>query len=727
MLKTYCLLGAATIAFAAPGAAFAAETDGAAVEAAAIADTAGDAGDTGPQDEIVVYGRGEEESTLATGLDLSPRQTPQSISVITREQIEDQGAANIADVLAYTTGVSVKAIDRGRNMLSARGFEITNFQIDGAPFTTGNIGLEENSSALYERVEVVRGANGLTQGAGEPAATINLVRKHADARVATGGFELEAGSWGRMAATGDVTVPLSANGAVRGRFVAQYYTQESFVDIEKTKGYLVHGEIDADLSDTTRLSVGASYQRDDRDGILWGQLPYWYSDGTRTDWPRSKTTAARWNLWDTVEKTAFVTIEQRLGSDWSLRGDVSYHEQFEDSKLLWTDGTPDRVTGAGLNPWGYWYHAKPKQWHASASAKGGFDLFGQRHQLIVGGMYSRLKTGWTNRDPDPATVAPIDDFNAWDGNVYPEPVWGDRYRMSSFGTTEQYAVYGATRLQLGARVKLIAGGRLSWYQRDEELALYTPEAYTIRHNHRFTPYAGLIADLTANISAYASYTSIFNPQTAKDRNGDYLPPLEGANYEAGLKGEWMGGRLRASAAVFRIEQNNFPVVDGDYKVPGTMDPAYRPAQGTVSKGYEAEIAGEVLPGWDLNLGWSDFTAKDIDGAAVQAHHPRRVLRMATRYDFGGALDGLSVGGSARWESRPPKTGPNPGTGVDEAVGQPAYWLVNAMARYALGEHAELQINVNNLFDKHYFNNNLWFDGFIYGEPRNVRATLRVGF
>ena len=80
-------------------------------------------------------------------------------------------------------------------------------------------------------------------------------------------------------------------------------------------------------------------------------------------------------------------------------------------------------------------------------------------------------------------------------------------------------------------------------------------------------------------------------------------------------------------------------------------------------------------------------------------------------------------------TRPPKTADNPGTqAVDAvAVGQPAYLLVNAMARYALDEHVSLQVNVNNLFDKHYFNNNFWFDGFVYGEPRNVRATLRFQF
>jgi outer-membrane receptor for ferric coprogen and ferric-rhodotorulic acid len=679
-------------------------------------------------EEIVVYGRGEEKNTLATGLDLSPRQTPQSISIITREQLEDQAAVNVGEALGYTTGISVKAVDRGRNTLAARGFDITNYQLDGAPFVTGNIGLEKNSSATFERIEVIRGANGLMQGSGEPSATINLVRKHATSRDLTGSLDLEGGSWNRFAATGDITVPLTADGSVRGRFVAQYYRQDSFVDLEKSKGYLFYGVIDADLGANTRVSIGASYQRDDRDGTLWGQLPYWYSDGTRTNWARSKTTGAGWNLWDTTEKTAFVSVEQRLGNRWSLRADVAYHEQFEESKLLWTGGAPDRVAGPtpSMTAEAYWYETRPKQWNASMSARGNFDLLGREHELIVGGNYRHLTGGWTNRDP--VSVAPIGDFNLWDGAKHPEPEWGNRYRMSGFGTTEQYSIYGAARLQLLDPLKLIAGARVSWWERNEEVALYTPAAYTISHKGRVTPYAGLVLDVTGNISAYASFTSIFNPQDSKDRNGNYLPPVVGNSYEGGLKGEWMNGRLRGSAAIFRIEQDNFAVVDDGFFVPGTTNPAMRPARGTVSEGYEAELAGKILKGWDLSLGWSAFRAKDANGAHVQQHHPRRILRLSTRYDFSGMLDGFSIGGSARWESEPPKTGVNPAPPkLTENVGQPAYLLVNVMARYKLNDNVSLQLNVNNLFDKSYFNNNLWFAGYVYGEPRNVRATLRLGF
>ena len=686
-----------------------------------------------PRDDvIIVYGSGIESNKAATGLDLTPRETPQSITIITREQIDDQAATTVADVLEYTTGLSVKRVDRGRNLLSARGFDITNFQLDGLPFATGNVGLEESSTAIYGRVEVIRGATGLLQGAGEPSASINMVRKKADARAFEGEINLEAGSWNHFSGMVDVGTPLTADGSVRARFIAEAYSQDAFIDLESSKGFTLYGVIAADLGASTRLSAGASHQRDERNGVMWAQLPYWHSDGSLATWLRSKTTGAKWNEWDTTETAVFVSLEQDLGGSWQLRGAVSYFEQTEDSKLIWLWGNPDRVAGQGMDVWPYWYLAKPKQWSANLQVKGDYGLFGRRHELVVGAMYSHQKNGWTNRHPDPATVAPVGNFNEWNGS-YPEPTWGDRYRMSEFGTTKQTAIYGVTRLQILDRLRLIAGGRLSSWTRNEEEALYTPEAYRIEHKNVFTPYAGLIFDFNDFLSAYVSYTSIFNPQTERDRTGRYLEPVEGNNYEAGVKADFMNGRLRASAAVFRIEQNNFAVPDIDpvtnepYLVPGTTDVASRPAQGTVSKGYELEMQGEVLPGWDISVGWSHFSAKGADGVDVQAHQPRQVFRMATKYEFGGRLDGLSVGGSLRWESRPPQTAQNPATAETEQVGQKPYALVNLMAAYDLTEQVSLQVNVNNVFDKTYYNTNSWFGGYIFGEPRNARVTLRYGF
>lgn len=677
-------------------------------------------------EELVVYGHADQQTNAALGLDLTPRETPQSITAITEQQIEDQALSNVSDVLAFATGISAKAVDRGRNTLSSRGFEITNFQIDGAPFQTGNVGFDETSTAIYERVEIVRGATGLLNGAGEPSASINLIRKHAESTELTGDLKFEGGTWNRFGVTGDVSFPLNAAGTVRGRIVAQGYTQDGFVDLETSKGYVFYGVIDADLGERTTLSLGGAHQRDERSGVMWGQLPYWFSDGTRTSWDRSKTTGTDWNQWDTEDQTAFVMLKHGFANGWSLRADLGYHRQVENSKLLWISGYPDPVTGLGMDAGGYWYDSRPRQWNAGLMVQGPFSLFGREHELVAGAMYNHLRGGWTNQDPTPGW-GPAPNFLTWTGASYPAPTWGPRYEMSGKGTTKQTAAYAAGRLNLTDSLTVILGGRISSYERDEELTVYTPAAYAISQDNIFTPYAGAVYDLTESLSLYASYTSIFQVQTARDRNGDYLDPLEGDAYEAGLKGEFLGGRLLASAAVFRVEQNNFAVPDPGFFVPGTADPASRAAQGTVSEGYEIEISGQILPQWEVNLGWTTYEAQDANGVDVVAHHPRQMLKLATVYDLEDVVPGLRVGGSLRWESRPPQIATNPGTGLDERVGQPAYAIVGLMAEYQINDRISAQLNINNVFDKRYFSNNAWFAGYIYGEPRNVRVTLDYAF
>lgn len=683
------------------------------------------ASDESGEDVIIVTGYGRtDQPTGATGLPLSPIETPQTISVITRQQISDQAFDSINDALDFTVGISKKDVDRGRSAITARGFEVQNFQLDGAPFENGNVGFGETSTAIYERVDLVRGAAGLMQGAGDPSAVVNLIRKHATEQELAGDVSVEGGSWNSFAATLDVQSPLNAAGTVRARAVAKVYTQDGFVDLEEKKGVILYGVIDADLSDRTTVSFGASYQRDERDGTLWAQLPYWYSDGTRTNWPRSKTTGTDWGLWNTTEISAFATLSRKLGGDWQIRGDIGYHKGAENSKLLWLDGLPDPVTGAGVNSSGYWYKANPEQWHGSIQASGSFTLLGGQHDLALGAMASHIDGGWTNRSP--IAIDPINDFNSFDAKLA-EPEWDARYPIG-LGETTQAGVYATTRISLLDGLKLIGGGRLSYYKRSEHDNPSNPD-YSLSYKGQLTPYAGVIYNITGNLSAYASYTNIFKPQgNVRDRTGRLLNPLEGDAYEAGVKALLLDGQLLATAAIFRIEQNNLAVADPGQFVPGAGSiPAYRGATGTVSKGYELEVVGKITPEWDVSAGWSQYSAKDADGVHVLAHQPRRVFNFATKYAFTGTLEGLSLGGAVKWESRPPITAVNPGTNIDERIGQPAYAIANIMARYALTEQVSLQVNVDNLFDKRFFSNNMWFPGFVYGEPRNARVALKYEF
>ena len=277
------------------------------------------------------------------------------------------------------------------------------------------------------------------------------------------------------------------------------------------------------------------------------------------------------------------------------------------------------------------------------------------------------------------------------------------------------------------RFKVIGGTRFTnWKQEDEAVA--STAAVEIEHNGVFTPYAAAVYDIGQRVSAYASYTEIFMPDTKKDRNGEYVDPREGASYEIGLKSELFDGTLNATAAVFYVDQNNVAVADVGFFVPGTLDPAYRTAQGVETQGYELELAGEITPNWHASLGWTHYSAKDAEDQDVAVDHPRRLLKVFTKYSLQGAWSALSVGGGVSWESAKPAGDVNPATGASERVGQPSYSLVDLMAKYEFSERLAAQVNVNNVLDEKYRYSSYWWGApYTYGEPRSALLSIDYSF
>lgn len=665
-----------------------------------------------------------ESTPSATGLDLSLRDTPQAVTVITQQVIEDQGMKTVSDALRSATGVSVKAVDRGRNSLSARGFTISNYQLDGVPTVTGNIGIETANTAIYDRVEIIRGSTGLLNGSGDPSATVNLVRKHADSKSVTGKLEVTLGSWDHTGGTIDLSSPLNSDGTVRARFIAHKAEQNSFIDQENTDNQVLYAVLDADFGTNTQFTFGASEEQTNRDGVYWGGLPIWYADGTRTDLNRSKTTAAKWNKWNTKEQTLFTSLKHHFGNDWTMRANANYHRQEEYSNLLWVTGQPDKTTGEGMAAYPYLYITEPKQEEFGLTASGPFNLLGREHELMLGVMRHKYEGGWDNGGEPISAIPDVGNFFEWDGS-YPAPVWGTP-ELGSFDTTIQSGAYTSARLQFTDSFKLITGARLSNWETTSDPAVWNGgEGYHMSHDNLVTPYLGAIYDLSEQVSAYASYTEIFKAQTARDRTGEYLDPLTGNSYELGVKGEFLDGVLSTSAAIFLIEQDNVATPDGDIKIPGTNQQAFYGAKGTESKGYELELAGQLTEALDLSLSWTQFSAKDADDNDVSVEHPRKVLKLFSKYQLSGDWAGLSLGGGIDWQSEEPRHQANPVTGVDEKIGQPDFALVDLMAAYEFNDQLSLQLNVYNLLDENYYESS--WGTYTYGDPVNARLQLRYKF
>ena len=231
-----------------------------------------------------------EAARTATPLSMSLRETPQSVSVITQQRIQDQDLNTIVDVVNNATGVSVNRYETSRAQFNARGFELNSLMIDGVPtiyeqpWSSGEV---FSSLAMYDRVEIVRGANGLMTGAGDPSATINMVRKRANSTDLKGSLELSAGTWDTYGVEADVSSALNSEGTVRGRLVAETNEGDTWIDINSTKRQTLYGTMDIDLSPDTTLWFGLSRQESNADSPMWGGLPVWYADGSRTHWSLS--------------------------------------------------------------------------------------------------------------------------------------------------------------------------------------------------------------------------------------------------------------------------------------------------------------------------------------------------------------------------------------------------------------------------------------------------------
>lgn len=672
-------------------------------------------------DKVVVKGERAEgysvrKTSAGTRFDLAPREIPQSVSIISHQRIEDQNLDDIIDVLANTTGVSSTQSDTERTEFYARGFYIDSYQFDGLPTTMvqnwsyGDSGLD---LALYDRVEVVRGATGLLSGAGNPSASVNLIRKHADSAELTGSVSLNVGSWGRTRTTVDVTTPLNASGSVRARVIGSYLDTESQMDRydqHKTLGYAV---IDADLTPDTQLSVGYDYQQKRANGATWGGFPMLFSDGSPTPYDESFSANPGWTYWDTTSKRLFATLEHAFANDWKVKIGATHDKTNADDKLFYPSYTAfDKVTGSGITPMAGLYNTERKVDSVDGFVEGPFQLFGREHQFMAGLSYNKrsfanygdFQVGGTG-----TAWGPIDNYLHWTGN-FPEPAWNP-LSLASQGTITQKAGYAATRLSLADPLKLILGARYTDWKSEDEGA--------DRSHKVTTPYAGLVYALNDTWSTYASYTEIFQPQTLRTKQGSYLDPVDGKSYEVGVKGAWFDNRLNASLAVFRIEQDNVGQATMDKVDGNALETAYIAARGTVSRGVEFELNGELAPGWNATFGASRYVAKDINDADINTNLPQTTIKLFTSYTP-QSLQALTVGGGANWQNR--IYYPIPGIGRFEQEG---YALVSAFVRYRISPEFSVQANLNNLLDKKYFSQ---INGYgAYGDGRNGSITFNWSF
>ena len=676
------------------------------------------------------------QSNTATKLPLSLRETPQSISVVTRQRMDDQGLNDITEVLQQTPGLSVQSLGSERFNIYSRGYSVDNYQFDGIP-TTLDIATQMSAQsladmAIYDRVEVLRGATGLMTGAGDPSATINLVRKRPTAEF-KGHITAGVGSWDKYRSEVDLSGPLTPSGNVRGRMVAAYQQNNSFMDHYSQEKQIFYGVLEADLTDTTLLTVGADYQKNNPQGSSSVAFPLFHSNGEQTSFSRSTNSAARWSHNPQDALNTFASLEQKLAYDWTLKASVNQmYIKRDDYKLATASwGFPDKSTGAGVRLYGGAGSTWQKQTGLDVQAQGPFQLFGRQHELIVGYNYSRYENRHT---PTRGTRIEGTFVNVYDWDNYTDkPVMGGGKLYDGDTVIHQTGTYIATRLRPTDDLSVILGARVSKYDYDYDLTYpATPlsnRTTDYKENGVVTPYAGVVYDLNDTHSVYASWTSIYKPQSLRDADGSTLEPREGDNYEVGLKSEFFDGRLNTSIAAYEVKQDNLAVLDEGKTVNNDgMTAAYKAVSGATTRGFEVEANGELMPGWNVSASYNHGITKDRDGERLNTEAPANMVKLWSTYRLPGDFDRLTVGSGANWQSGTHITvTPSTALGTVKAK-QSQFTVVNLMARYQLTDQLSTTLNINNLFDKKYISalDTTFYSGY-YGEPRNVMLNTRYDF
>lgn len=656
---------------------------------------------------------------------------PQSVSVLTRQRINDQNLTQMEVALDQMTGLQLDtATGFGSANVYARGFLINNYQSDGVPQTFLGTSFTGADLAVYDRVEVIRGVSGLLQGTGNPSATINLVRKKPSREFAAhaAGY---AGSWDYYRGEVDAGGPLNAAGSLRGRLVAVHEDREHFVDQVGSRKSVLYGVLELDIGSRTTATLGIHDQRVDAVPFIFG-LPR-YSDGRSLDLPRSTTLVPAWNSWSQDITDVFINFGHQLDSDWKLNLSFNSAPQEQDFKRSITRGTAANRGVDPANPMGSIYTGVRWQSNGArrnfdANAVGPVTLFGRRHELVLGANSIDYVSETRQTAFFPAVaISNVFDF---DPNGVAEPAKGP-FTAGTTTRTRQHGLYASGRFNLAERLKLSVGARLSMYtSRTDNHNLVTGTTTAgrkVSYDNELTPYAGLVFDLDRTLSVYASYADVFLPQTSQfTASGDELKPIVGANYEAGIKGAWFGGDLNASLAVFRIDQQNRAQEDrGNPCATASIAGACYVAEGAVrSQGLEGEVSGRLTQDWNLFAGYTYNETRYVEdrsnqGQPFRTQTPRHLFKLWTDYRLPLDDGRWSIGGGINAQSSYYALD---GTVRSE---QPAFAVAALRVGFRFDRHVSASLALNNLFDKKYYSGirGVSFGNF-YGDPRNVMLAVR---
>jgi len=660
------------------------------------------------------------KATVAGKTPLALREIPNSVSVLTREQMDDQGLVTMQEALQQMTGVNVIANDTSSAQYFARGYGL-GVMYDGVTSYNGMTPSHQFDLPLYERIEVLRGPAGLLRGVGEPGGVVNLVKKRPK-DIFGFSWTAGAGSWGNYRLEGDVTGPLNEDKSLRGRLVVAEENRGYFYDHTQGQKWLAMGALEYDLTPATTLALSFSAQDADVKAPSSGLPTSSTIDANGhyklLDVPRSTFNVPDWGklLYQTEEVS--LGAEHRFDNKWVAKITANHREWRQYYKYDYTS-SPLNTTTNRLN-----YSSMQGDYDYTRDgldlfANGPFELFGRSHNLLLG--YNTeiyQSSGKSGRGPSYSNVL----FG--DVSILTEPKIA--YTSGSASETEQHGFYSQVRFSLADPMTLVLGGRTTTFSnRTRNIAPAAETAWKegAKADNEFTPYGGILYDVTKEVTLYGSYAEIFVPQTQTKADGSGLDPRIGQQYELGSKAEFFDRKLAVSLAWFDIRDKDRAYADPAYPTSSF----YLNAGEVESKGWEMELSGKPARRLDVMAGYTYLTTQYLsdrssEGKSYSIQTPRNQFKLWSNYRFDndGTLSGVSVGLGFLAQSKAQSS-----RGWRDEVVNSGYAVLNGKIAYQIDEHYTVSLAVNNLFDRKYYASvgtpNIYN---FYGEPRNFMLTLR---
>ena len=663
-------------------------------------------------------------ATVGTKIPASLREIPQSVSIITNQQVKDRNVDTFDQLARKTPGLRVLSNDDGRSSVYARGYEYSEYNIDGLPAQMQSINGTLPNLFAFDRVEVMRGPSGLFDSSGEMGGIVNLVRKRPTKEFqghAAAGFGMHK----QYKAEADVSGRLNADGSVRGRVMAQTSGASPRPAEKNNHHETFYAAADWDINPDTTLGVGYLYQQ--RHLAPYNGLPVG-SSGNLLSLPNHTFVGADWNKFKMNSHDVFADLKHyfddggygKIGMRYSDR-DADSNYAFAGSKLGMKTpaGRPgcntadDKACAVGLGT-----EIKQKAFAVDASYSRPFALGNTANELVVGADYNRLRS--TNEQGRTTLYArgglALNEFRSIPQvDLIANARKGARGYSHTVATEnlDEFGVYGKSVFHPVDRLSLIGGWRLGHYKIEAGEGDELHKA----SKTKFTGYAGAVYDLNDNNSLYLSMSQLYTPQTSLGTDGNLLKAREGNQFEVGYKGSYMDDRLNTRVSLYRLKDKNAAAPLN----PNNRNTRYAALGKRVMEGVETEISGAITPKWQIHAGYSYLhsqikTAANPRDDGIFLLMPKHSANLWTTYEV---TPKLTLGG-----------GVNAMSSIASAAGLRAggYATFDAMAAYRFTPKLKLQINADNIFNRHYYARVGSANTFnIPGSERSLTANLRYDF